>query len=85
MEKIIFKESESNPEIPGNFYVSVINGERWTPVYGPFKTHSEALENVNKAKTKGNEVDPKSVFYAWGTIKMTESYSKPGILNQYFV
>ena len=80
-----FKDSESDPSIPGNFYVSIIDGPKWMPVYGPFKTHQEALENLPKAKAKGNEVDPKSFWYEWGTIKMSQEYSKPGILNQYFV
>ena len=78
-----FKESESNPEIPGNFYISIIDGDKWKPVYGPFKTHPEALENVKKAKDKANELDPKSFWYAFGTVKMKLEYDKPGILNQY--
>ena len=78
-----FKEEESDPSVPGNFYVSVIDDQKWTLVYGPFKTHREALENVTKAKDKAYQLDPKSFWYAWGTVKMKLSYDKPGILNKY--
>lgn len=80
-----FQDVESNPEVPGNFYVSVIKDEskNWYPAYGPFKTHQEALESVKKAKDMAYDLDSKTFWYSWGTVKTDLSYNKPGILNVY--
>jgi len=39
---------------------------------------------VPPAKAKAQEVDPKSVFYAFGTVGIDAGFSKPGILNMHF-
>ena len=66
-----------------NFYVSVIDGTRYNLLRGPFKTHQEALEAVDETRRMANELDPKSWFYAFGTVGVGD-WDKPGILNDKF-
>ncbi|KKM99239.1 hypothetical protein LCGC14_1149780 [marine sediment metagenome] len=65
------------------FYVSVVDGNRYALLAGPFKTHKESLDMVDKVKDKGQELDRKGVFYAFGTVKMENGY-REGSLNKYF-
>jgi hypothetical protein len=67
--------------MPRKFYVSAIDGPRYTFLAGPFNTHQEALDLVDSARTKANEVDPRAWFYAYGTAQAPEGYEKPGVLN----
>ena len=64
-----------------NYYVSVIDGPRFGLLAGPFRTHLEALEFVERAKEQAHRVDPRSVFYAFGTTAMRPEYRQPGRLN----
>ena len=64
-----------------NYYVSVIDGPRFGLLAGPFPTHVESLEWVERAKEEAHRVDPWSVFYAFGTTAMRPEYRKPGSLN----
>ena len=62
------------------YYVSIVDGERFNVVAGPFKTHKEALSMVDPAIKTGRTVDPESHFYTWGTVKMENGYNE-GCLN----
>ena len=62
------------------FYVSVIDGNRSAFVAGPFRAHESALAALPTARTLGIDVDPKAVFYAWGTAKRSNGY-REGSLN----
>ena len=63
------------------YYVTVIDGSRWAPVVGPFAEHEQALAKVDAAREATYKQDPKSWFYAYGTAKLPEEYTKPGSLN----
>ena len=63
------------------FYVSIVDGSRFAVVAGPFRTHPEALSMVDPAIKAGRDADPKSHFYAWGTVKMKNG-RKEGKLNK---
>lgn len=63
------------------FYVSAIDGPRYSFLAGPFDTHKEALGLVDVARRKADEVDPRAWFCAYGTAQAPEGYDKPGILN----
>jgi len=63
------------------YYVSITDGPQFGLVAGPFRTHQEALDMVDPAIKVGREVDPKSHFYAWGTVKMANGY-RTGNLNK---
>lgn len=64
-----------------NYYVSVIDGPRFGLLAGPFRTHVEALELVERARKEAERVDPRAVFYAFGTTAMHPDYRTPGKLN----
>jgi len=64
------------------YYVSIIDGDKHNLVAGPFKTHKQALDMVRPARIQGNKLDPKSVFYGWGTAKRENGYWE-GNLNKF--
>lgn len=66
---------------PGNYYVSVRDGERLGLLAGPFKSHQSALDLVDCATLMARMADPFSAFYSFGTVCMKPEYTKPGILN----
>lgn len=74
----------TQPLIDKNFYVSVVDGSRYRLLRGPFKTHTEALERVEETRRLATELDPKSWFYAFGTVGVKD-WDKPGILNERFL
>lgn len=66
---------------PGFYYVSVINGDRHVLLSGPFKWHQSALDEVSTCRRVAKQVDPRAVFYAFGTCR-TSTNAGPGILNK---
>jgi len=68
---------------PGNYYVSVINGKDYRFLAGPYASHREALEMVPIVRRKAEQVDPRSVWYEFGTARIPEDAAKPpkGMLN----
>lgn len=62
------------------FYVSIKDAGKFNVVAGPFKTHQEALDKVDIAIKVGQETDPKSWFYSWGTVKIQNGH-RDGCLN----
>ena len=60
------------------FYVSVVDGSRYGLLLGPYETHDEALQNVERGKKLALESDgaSRSWFYSYGTVKI--SSAKPG-------
>ena len=87
-----FKNATYNPEYgednpnsePGNYYVSVVDGNRFGLLLGPFNSHQEALNMVQKAKNKAYELNPaEAAFAGFGTLRI-EDYNRPGKLNSYF-
>jgi len=73
---------------PGDYYVSVIDGQRSARLLGPFvDDHQAALDHVEKVRAKAEEVDPRAVFYAFGTCRIPPGDVVPvraGALNKYF-
>lgn len=67
---------------PGNYYVSVKDAGRMGLLLGPFRRHAQAIGKVPMAKCLAEQADPFSVFYSFGTVKMSEAYARPGVLNQ---
>jgi hypothetical protein len=68
---------------PGNYYVTVRRDDGdFRCLVGPFRDdHAKALSLVPKARRVAQEVDPKAVWYSYGTIRTVYDYDKPGILN----
>ncbi|MBO8128230.1 MAG: hypothetical protein H0Z39_03400 [Peptococcaceae bacterium] len=64
------------------FYVSCVDGDKFVLLAGPFRTHQEALDLVDKAAKLACKLDRKAAFYSFGTVKMADGH-KQGILNKY--
>ncbi len=66
------------------YCVSIIDGQQKALLFGPLNTHEEALAMVPHVRKIGNEIDPKSHFYGWGTASVTVDpprFLKDGSLN----
>jgi hypothetical protein len=68
---------------PGNYYVSVRRDDGdFRCLVGPFRDdHPAAIALVDKARAVAEQLDPKAVWYAFGTLRTAYDYDKPGILN----
>ena len=75
--------TDSNNPDPraGHYYVSCVDGPRFSLLYGPFDRHADALAMVKTVRAKAETVDPFACFYGFGTCR-TENYAKPGVLNE---
>ena len=68
---------ESDKDEERDFYVSVIDGERYRLLVGPFDTHDEAEQYVGPATRAAAEADPKAWFYAFGTCSLPKGEAPP--------
>lgn len=66
---------------PGNYYVSVVDADRFNVLAGPFPTHQQALDLVETVRRIAEECDPRACWYGFGTTRMKDDYTKPGLLN----
>ena len=67
---------------PGNYYVTALDAKRHAVLASPFRDdHQAALDMVDAAKKIAQEVDPKAVFYSFGTARTDYQYDLPGVLN----
>ena len=69
---------------PGDYYVSVIDGTRYALLAGPFTTHQEALNMVERTKDLAQTLDSRAVFYGFGTCRTDtriEGVPRLSILN----
>lgn len=64
------------------FYVSVIDGQRYGLLLGPFPELAQAEAMVEQVRTKAEELDPRAHWYAFGTCKAPTG--GPGRLNDLF-
>lgn len=70
---------------PGAYYVSARDAKRYALLLGPFDNHADALAQVDAAKRKAYELDPRASFYAFGTLRLADDVNHPsGSLNKYF-
>lgn len=62
------------------YYVSCIEGDRYSLLVGPLKTKRQALALVDEAKEIAKRVDRRAVFYAFGTCS-SKNNQGDGVLN----
>lgn len=65
-------QADGSPTVdqrPGHYYVSAIDGPRSALVSGPYPTHQQALDLVPAKRAEAEKLDPKAVFYAFGTCR----------------
>jgi hypothetical protein len=56
---------------PGNYYVTVRDGERYALLLGPFTNdHQRALDAVEEVRRVAEELDPRASWYAFGTARV---------------
>lgn len=80
-ERIHICTPETCP-VPGNYYVSAIDGPSQWLMAGPYTSHAEALLNVERSLAIANRHDGRAWFMGWGTVKMPDAYTEPGNLNK---
>jgi hypothetical protein len=68
----------------GNYYVSMRRDDGQTRLLrGPFRNdHAATLAAVSDASSQAERLDPKAVWYCYGTVRMAETYAEPGILDR---
>jgi len=49
---------------------------------GPFASHAIALGFVDAARAAAERVDPRTFWYAYGTMAISGSFRRPGKLNE---
>lgn len=68
---------------PGFYYVSIIDGDRFGLLAGPYPSHREALDMVQPARQASYRVNSaQSSFSGFGTCRLEKS-AGAGILNRY--
>lgn len=75
--------SEQYPQNGRLFYVSVMNGSRRGLLLGPFETHDEALEQVERVRQFVVERKPEAHFYGFGTASAPRRAGIVGRLNEH--
>ncbi|MFQ5622434.1 MAG: hypothetical protein ACE5FS_03460 [Paracoccaceae bacterium] len=67
---------------PGNYYITIVRGHDYRCLAGPFRDdHAGALALVGKARDIACALDPRAHFDAFGTARLPDGYTRPGILN----
>jgi hypothetical protein len=66
---------------PGAYYTTALYNGRHALLAGPFPNHATALALVDKARIEAEKVDPRAVWYAYGTARFPETFNEPGKLN----
>ena len=66
---------ENYHEIGTQFYVTVRDGPRTGYLLGPYRTHREALAQVDRGRSLAYDADPRAPFYAYGTAGTAETLS----------
>lgn len=78
------QDQEPDPQ-PGNYYVSVRDGERSGLLLGPFANdHATALRWIDPVRRKAETLNDRAHWYGFGTARATPPYDKPGLLNELF-
>ena len=83
-----WQDQKTQSTQPGEYYVSVRDGKRAALLLGPFTDdHQAALDMVDAVRAKSAEIDPRAVFYSYGTCRVwgvDRVPIRPGSLNRYF-
>lgn len=73
-----------NPSpVPGNYYVSAVDGPKFALLAGPYTSHAQALDMVPTVTEIAMQLDPKAAFYGFGTCRTHDAYNREGILNKH--
>ena len=80
---IVPLDAQTPDTAPGPYYISVMkDGGDWRAVSGPYDKHADALGLVDKARRICEQMDYRSVWYAFGTVRIRAPATEPGILQK---
>jgi len=65
----------------GRYYVSVVDGKRFTLLLGPFQRHQDALNRVDECYQLACKLNSWAHFYAYGTVRMDDNFTLAGKFN----
>lgn len=67
----------------GDYFVSALDGKRFALVSGPYvNDHAAAISDINECRSLVEEIDPRAVFYAFGTCRLKNECGKIGFLQR---
>lgn len=72
-----YAEAATPDPRPGHYYVSALEGRRFALLLGPYPTHAEALGFVDAARLCAVALDPRAVWWAYGTCRLPEDHPEP--------
>ena len=73
-----FTDRDEPDDTPGDYYVSCVDGGRFAFLAGPFHNdHEAALWMVPRARKLACALDPKAVFYGFGTCRREPDPTRP--------
>jgi len=81
--KVRVNPAECDTEL-GLYFVSGCGLRSTRPSVGSVSHPPEALDMVETGRTKAQEVDTRAVFYSFGTVRMANTFTGKGVLNQFF-
>ena len=65
---------------PGLYYVSWVDGSTWGVLLGPFvDDHQKALDLVDAVHDRANELDRRSWFKGFGTLRLDSDIPNPPV------
>lgn len=70
---------------PGDYFVSVVDGDRYGLLSGPYTTHQAALADVEACKQLAIEIDCRLHFAGFGTCRMESGSGYIGTLQRHKV
>ena len=80
--KAVDKSSVEVDDEPGDYFVSVIDADRFAFALGPYPTHAEALANVERGRKIVAEKYPvKAHWYSYGTSRMDAGSGQVGVFG----
>ncbi len=81
-QNLLVAYGPGNPSpVPGNYYVSAVDGPKFALLAGPYPSHAQALGMVATVTDIAMKLDPKAAFYGFGTCRMRDNYNRAGVLN----
>lgn len=69
-------------DLPGDYFVSVIEDGKAVLASGPFPTHQQAIDAVQAAKNVIYKFDVKAPWYAYGTCRLELGSGIVGVLQR---
>lgn len=63
------------------FYVTVIDGERYGFLLGPYPSHAEAKSNVDRGRAEACKANSRAHFYGFGTASLPTGTSRQTVFG----